>query len=151
MTAGNGYDTEFLLNTFPNAKIYAFDKQLEAIESTKKRVGESVTLIHDGHENILSYVEEADLILFNLGYLPQSNSTVTTTKHTTIKAIKDSLSILNKGGVIIIVVYIGHIEGYEESTEINYLLKSLDNSYDTYEYKLLNKKDAPYINIIQKK
>ncbi len=150
MTAGNGNDTLFLEQHFPNSKIYAFDTQFEAIQNTKAKV-HNATVIHDSHEHVKEYVEKADLFLFNLGYLPGGDETITTNKNSTVKAIKESLSILNKHGLIIIVIYIGHIEGYQESVYVDQFCQNLDNSYDVFQYKLINKKDAPYINIIRKK
>jgi 16S rRNA G1207 methylase RsmC len=150
MTCGNGNDTQFLEKHFPNSKIFAFDTQEEAIQNTKEKV-ENVTVIHDTHINIKTYVSEADMVLFNLGYLPGGDETITTNKNSTVKAIKESLDVLNKNGLIIIVIYIGHIEGYEESIYVDKFCNNLDNRFDVFQYKLINKKDAPYVNIIRKK
>lgn len=150
MTAGNGFDTVFLEETFPQSTVYAIDIQQEAVEQTKQRV-KRAAVIQDNHFNIDNYIDTADLFLFNLGYLPGSDSKVVTTKETTIKTLSKVLNMLNKGGLIVIVVYIGHIEGYEESVLLKDYLKGLDNAYDVYQYKLLNKNDAPYVHIIKKK
>lgn len=150
MTAGNGNDTQYLEEQFPNATIYAFDIQEEAVEITRCKV-KKAAVVHDTHLNVDKYVSNADLFLFNLGYLPGSDSEVVTTKETTIKAVQKALDMLNKGGLIIIVVYIGHIEGYEESIYLMDMLKGLDNLYDVYQYKLINKIDAPYVQIIKRK
>ncbi len=150
MTAGNGNDTLFMEQNFPNSKIFAFDTQLEAIKNTRTKV-KNATVIHDTHEHISKYVDEADLVLFNLGYLPGGDETITTNKNSTINAIKQSLNILKKNGLIIIVIYIGHIEGYQESVYVDRFCQDLNNSFDVFQYKLMNKKDAPYINIIRKK
>ena len=56
-TMGNGYDTEFLARTVGmSGKVYAFDIQPAAVESTKKRLAEvgcpeNYTLICDSHHN----------------------------------------------------------------------------------------------------
>ncbi|MDU6962420.1 MAG: methyltransferase domain-containing protein, partial [Staphylococcus sp.] len=55
-TCGNGNDTLFLAEQVPNGKVFGFDIQKEAIEHTKEKIAsfKHVTLIHDGHENILN-------------------------------------------------------------------------------------------------
>src|SRR5699024_11920612 len=62
-TSGNGNDTLFLLDNISKGKVYAFDVQQQAIESTHEKVSnhkhiENLTLIHDSHENVLNYVEK---------------------------------------------------------------------------------------------
>ena len=62
-TMGNGYDTEFLCRTVgESGKVYAFDIQPAAVESTKKRLAEvncpeNYTLICDSHHNAANYID----------------------------------------------------------------------------------------------
>ena len=62
-TMGNGYDTEFLSRAVgENGKVYAFDIQKQAVESTRARLAsvncpENYTLILDSHHNAKNYVE----------------------------------------------------------------------------------------------
>ena len=62
-TAGNGYDTLFLAELVgKDGHVYSFDVQEEAIVSTKSKLEEAninqVTLVHDGHQNVLNYVNQ---------------------------------------------------------------------------------------------
>lgn len=127
MTMGNGHDTLFLaeLSDF----VYAFDKQQEALVQTKKRLDQHhikhVKLIKDTHENILNYVSNFKYVIYNLGYLPLSDKTVTTHKESTINSLKIVLEHIDDDGIIFMVVYPGHQEGYEESTALDTYLKTL--------------------------
>ena len=94
---GKGKDTLYL-SSIAN-KVYSFDIQDEAINQTKKLLEKNnvtnVTLIKDSHENIKEYVKEyVTGVIFNLGYLPDGDKTVTTKTETSLKAINESLTIL---------------------------------------------------------
>ena len=99
-TCGNGNDTLMLAKS--TAKhVYAFDIQPAAIQSTKALLSEhnipkeKVTLICDNHANMTAYLSAAHVIMFNLGYLPGSDKSLTTKKYNTIKRRK--LSIVHIG------------------------------------------------------
>ncbi|MDO0824260.1 class I SAM-dependent methyltransferase [Desulfosporosinus nitroreducens] len=121
-TMGNGYDTVFLCHLVgEEGKVYAFDIQEEAAINTEKRLKElklleRAEIILTGHENIDKYVKEgvAQLVIFNLGYLPKGNHEVTTKKETTIEALQKCLGLLKPNGIILLVVYSGHENGKME-------------------------------------
>ena len=92
-TMGNGHDTEFLSKTVgENGHVYAFDVQEMALASTKKHLSEvgcpeNYTLILDSHHNVKKYVPtKIKAGMFNLGYLPGSDKSVTTMRETTLPA-----------------------------------------------------------------
>jgi len=157
-TCGNGLDTEFLAKLVGDkGSVYAFDVQTDAIEATRTRLQgkniNNVKLIHDGHERVLQYVSsDVSSAIFNLGYLPGSDKSITTKGDTTWLAIVNILSILKKGGLIILVVYHGHAEGKLERSFIEEKISTLNTSEtEVLRYQFLNKKDAPYIIAIEKK
>jgi len=81
-TCGNGHDTEFLARLGFN-KIVAFDIQPQALAATEQRLANMediiVDLVHDGHENLAHYTATTvDCVMFNLGYLPHTDKTLTT-------------------------------------------------------------------------
>lgn len=150
MTMGNGHDTIFLSECCD--EVYAFDIQKQAIENTKKIIGNNnhVHLILDGHQNIDKYIKSFDVGIFNLGYLPLANHCVTTVLDTTQIAIKKAINMVDK--VLFIVVYPGHKEGYEESLWIDDYVKSLDTHlFNVSCFKMMNKKNSPYVIEIEKK
>ena len=126
-TTGNGYDTLFLANV---AKfVYGFDIQQQAYENTLSLLEshniKNYQLIVDSHENIFNYVSSFKGVVFNLGYLPTSDKTVTTTKETTIKTLKKITSQMKPGQFIILTCYPSHEEGQIESPAVLKFAESL--------------------------
>jgi len=153
-TVGNGHDTVFLAKHVKT--VYGFDVQAQAIEHTKKLCKEhdvdNVELFLDTHANIKDYVNEPiDAAMFNLGYLPNSDKSITTKATSTIKAIEELCSLLTKGGVITITIYIGHKEGQLEQVALEDFLQKMDPSYTVIRYQHVNRPSAPYTVCIQKR
>lgn len=134
-TMGRGNDTEFLCGLAgPRGRVVAFDIQEEAVRSTRQRLEAAVpqcnySLIHDSHENMRKYVEPgtADCIVFNLGYLPGADHSVSTRPETTIEALNQSLDLLAPGGLLSVCVYSGGDTGFEEKDRVMAWLKGLDS------------------------
>lgn len=147
-TCGNGNDTLMLSKLAK--KVFSFDVQKKAIENTKKLLDknavDNVTLINDSHENIdivlKKYKNKISLALFNLGYLPGGDKSITTNHISTLNAIKKGIKMLNKKGIILVTCY-PHEEGKKESIEIiNYLNK---NNIKYLTYHNTTNKNAPYL------
>lgn len=149
-TIGNGHDSAFILSLIPNGHLYGFDIQESAITNTKKILkGNNYTLFNISHEYMLDTLKlenKISLIIFNLGYLPNSDKKIKTNYKSTIKAIEDSLKLLNNKGIILITVYPGHKEGLEESIKINEFLKDINHSV----YRNTDNPNAPYLITIRK-
>lgn len=151
MTVGNGHDTLFLGKIAK--KVFGFDIQQEAIHNTTKLLTEegitNYQLFLESHENVdlvlPQYKQQITLILFNLGYLPRGDKTITTTAETTLMAIKKSLIMLNNKGIILVVFYL-HEEGVKEATVVkNYLLQE---NIDYQIYRNTDNINAPYLLVI---
>ncbi|MCY6485884.1 class I SAM-dependent methyltransferase [Clostridium aestuarii] len=150
-TMGNGNDTIFLAKLVgKEGKVYAFDIQESALTNTKEKLQKNnisckIELIYDGHEKMDQYVkEEVRLIMFNLGYLPRNEHQVTTKADTTISAIKSSLKLLQKNGVIILVIYHGHVEGKKEKIVIEEFVQELNQKeYNVMQLSFLNQINNP--------
>ncbi|MGI1822217.1 class I SAM-dependent methyltransferase [Exiguobacterium sp. TRN 1102] len=163
MTAGNGHDTLFLANAVgETGHVYAFDIQSEAVAATKARVEEGgvsnrVTVIHDSHDTVQAVVEkEARSItaaVFNLGYLPGSDKSITTHGNTTIAALSQLLDVMAVGGVIVIVIYHGHESGKVERDEVLRYVESLDQKQaGVLRYGFINQVNhPPFIVAIEKR
>lgn len=159
-TVGNGYDTQYLAEKVGNTgKVYGFDIQKQAIENTEKRLRkenlfDNVKLILDGHENMDKHInEKADCIFFNLGYLPKLDHSIKTKPNTTIKALKKSLHLLKKNGILSICVYLGHEGAIEEKEEIEKLLFDLEQrEFDVLKCSFKNQKNnPPQLILVEKK
>ena len=156
MTIGNGNDTLFLCNIVKNGHVFGFDIQDIAVNNTKKLLDKNninnYTLYNEGHENINKtlndYKGKISLILFNLGYLPNGNKDITTNHTTTLKALKNSLNMLNNKGLILIVLY-PHPEGINEEIVIKNYLK--ENNINYNEYHNTNNINSPFLIEIKKK
>ncbi|TQR18020.1 class I SAM-dependent methyltransferase [Psychrobacillus vulpis] len=158
-TAGNGYDTVFLAELVgETGHVYAFDVQAEAIKSTQEKLIQAnlhsrSTLILDGHENVSTYVQsEIAAAIFNLGYLPGSNLEIVTKGKSTIQALESLLGMLKVGGIIVLVVYHGHIGGKEEKDALMNYVQQLPQSFaHVLSYQFLNQQNnPPFIIAIEK-
>jgi 16S rRNA C1402 N4-methylase RsmH len=156
-TMGNGHDTLYFANYCSEGHVYAFDVQQMALDNTRKLLDDNggfdnVTLILDSHHNVDKYVQgEIDAGIFNLGYLPGSDKSVTTQCNTTLEALDKAVKMLKTGGVIVVIIYPGHSEGTREADMVEEFCAKLDkHTYNTYKYALLNKKNPPYIVAAEK-
>ena len=153
-TCGRGNDTLFLAKLAK--KVYAFDIQKEAINSSKELLKEydNVVFINDSHENVNDYVtEEINVAMFNLGYLPKGDKNITTKSNTTISSIDKVIKKLEVKGIVSIVCYPGHPEGYRESMELLEYLRNINQKeYDIIRYDFINQiNNPPYTIVIERK
>jgi len=149
-TMGNGHDTDFLARH--SQHVYAFDVQEQALLNTLKRLQTSeqvnkVTLIHSGHEGMIDYLPQQaniDIFMFNLGYLPQSDTTIITQTENTLRALNQAIQLLSPKGIISIIAYPGHTGGDSELTAIlQWLEKIKDNFAITHIHSLQETADSP--------
>lgn len=151
-TLGNGFDTDFLSNNFE--KVYSFEIQKEACDKYKERNKSNVEVINDSHHLFKDYVkDDVDCIMYNLGFLPGGNKSVTTMHTTSLQSIKDGLEMLKSGGIMTICIYKGHAEGaIEETCILSYLSSLPKNKYGVMSHNYLNRADtAPLLLVIEKK
>lgn len=152
MTLGRGNDSLYLQERFK--KVYAFDIQAEAVAIAKNSVDlNKVVLINDDHNNVDQYLnEQVKLVIYNLGFLPKINEEITTNYQSTTSSLNKILKLLEKKGLVIIVVYPGHESGQEESIHLARFIEQLSPSdYLIAHYAMANAKDCPYVICIHKK
>ena len=158
-TMGNGHDTEFLSKTVgPTGHVYAFDVQEMALASTSEHLKESgcpdnCTLILDSHHNVKKYVDvPIKAGMFNLGYLPGSDKSVTTMRETTLPAIQAAIELMDRDAIILVAVYPGHAEGEAEGKLICEYLSSLSRyRVCATRINILNSPTSPFFIIIENK
>ncbi len=158
-TMGNGHDTAFLSKTVgENGHVYAFDIQEQALASTRARLAEegcpqNVTLIHDSHHKVADYVHEPIRAgMFNLGWLPGGDKSITTMRETTLPAIKAAISLLGRDAVLMIAVYPGHAEGTAEGELIcDYLAGISRHLLCVTKVCILNSPTSPYFIMVETK
>lgn len=158
-TMGNGHDTEFLSKTIGDGgKLWAFDVQKQAVESTKANLikagcPDNYTLILDSHHNAKKYIDEPIKAgMFNLGWLPGGDKSITTMRETTLPAIETAIDLLDHDGILTVAVYPGHAEGDAEGKLVCEYLATLSRHYVcATQIRILNSPTSPYFHVIEKK
>ena len=158
-TMGNGHDTEFLSKTVgESGHVYAFDIQQSAVDSTARNLEaagcpENYTLICDSHHNVKKYVEgPIKAGMFNLGWLPGGDKSITTMRETTMPAIEAAIDLLGDDAILNIAVYPGHPEGDAEGKMICEYLSGLSRyKVCATKIKILNSPTSPFFIIIENK
>ena len=154
-TMGNGHDTKWLCELAgESGHVYAFDIQQQAVESTHNRLesaklSDRATLIHAGHECMAEYVNEAvDAIVFNLGWLPSGDKSITTLTPTTLAAVDAATKLLSPSGLMTICIYPGHDEGAKEREALLAWAASLPHTiFDVMLRQYLNQPGDPPLMI----
>lgn len=161
-TCGNGHDTLFLAKTIlakKQGKIIALDIQKTAILQTSQRLQEKlhqdllqhVSYYQCCHSEIDQYCQSgADLIVYNLGYLPGSNKKQVTQSKTTLTSLTKSLSLMKVGGYLSITCYPGHEAGHQEAYDVLNWAKKLDPRYISTQHSWINRlSTTPFLLLIQ--
>ena len=158
-TMGNGHDTEFLSKTVgPTGRVYAFDIQEQAVRSTERHLAEAgcpqnYTLIHASHQYVKDYVKEPIKAgMFNLGWLPGGDKSITTLRESTMPALQGAIELMDRDAVINVAVYPGHAEGDAEGKMIcEYLAGLSRHKVCATKVKILNSPTSPYFIVIETK
>lgn len=154
-TCGNGYDTKFLAELAEEGYVYSFDIQQKAIDSAKTLTHDlnNIQFILDSHAKVDQYVKsDVKAVMFNLGYLPKGDKSVTTLPDSTIEALHKLFDLLSTGGRIVIVVYHGHPAGVMERDALLHELGGWSQeNCQVLEYRFINQQNsAPFIICIEK-
>ena len=155
-TCGMGNDTIYISKLLKeHGHIDSYDIQSIAVEATREKLEKlnisNVTLYHKSHEFIDASLY--DLAIFNLGYLPTCDKTITTKKETTMIALEKLINEINNNPnlLIIICLYPGHKEGKIESDFFDEYVYNLDSKkYLVCKYLNYNRPSSPYIITISK-
>lgn len=119
-TCGNGHDTLFLSEL---CSVIGLDIQTQAIQNTEILLAKhqkKALLYQLSHEAIdtLSPPSPPKLIVYNLGYLPRGDKSITTKTETTLESLKKSFEMLQSEGALSVICYPGHEEGFREEKVI---------------------------------
>ena len=127
-TLGNGFDALFLTEQVgETGYVYGFDVQQDAITSSLERLKDTACTYQcflAGHETMKEHIPthhhgKIKAIMFNLGWLPNSNKSVMTKAETTLIALKQSLELLAPSGRLTVMVYPGHQGGDDEAKQVS--------------------------------
>ena len=96
--------------------------------------------------------EKINVGVFNLGYLPGGDKSITTLRETTLPAVDAALELLADDGIILIAIYPGHAEGEIEGKLLTEKLSQLDRKQICVSrFTILNSPTSPYFIAIEKK
>ncbi len=150
-TLGNGFDALFLAKQVgETGHVYGFDVQQDAIHTSQKRL-QNMACKHQcflaGHETMKQHIPshhhgKIKAIMFNLGWLPNSDKKVITEAKTTLVALKQSLDLLASDGRLTVMLYPGHQGGDDEAKQVTQWLLQQKKVY-TQTVEIINKPHAP--------
>ncbi|HSX25446.1 MAG TPA: class I SAM-dependent methyltransferase [Chlamydiales bacterium] len=160
-TCGNGHDTLFLaqlLLPHPYSLVAAYDIQVAAIQNTEALLQRHLppdqlhrVLLNRRSHTDLELPFSPHLVVYNLGYLPGGDKTITTQTESTLASVQKSLAILAPAGALSITCYPGHAEGEkEEKALLSYLETLPSNKYTISHHKWLNRPNSPTLLWIKK-
>lgn len=158
-TMGNGHDTLWLTQMVgAEGHVYAFDIQQQALDSTRallesEGAPDNYTLIKDSHANALDHIPtKIKAGMFNLGYLPGGDKSITTLRESTLKAVDAAIELLDDDGIILIAVYPGHDEGTVEGQLLHEKLSQISRfKLCISQFKIINSPTSPFFFIIESK
>lgn len=145
-TCGNGHDTLFLSEL---CTVIGLDIQTMALRNTENLLArhQKKAILHClSHEAIdsLPLPHPPRLVVYNLGYLPHGDKSITTRMETTLESLKKSLDILAFGGALSITCYPGHDEGFREQKAIEEWAEALpSHRWSVCQHKWINRPKSP--------
>jgi len=156
-TCGNGHDTvqiAQLLLSNSDSWIYALDVQQCALDSASnlfihslpelRRMRISLHKICHSELDRLPLRAAPRLIVYNLGYLPGGDKTLTTQTATTLLSLEKAELLLAPGGAISATCYPGHPEGdKEEKAVIEWAEQLSCSKWQVCHHKWISRKAAP--------
>lgn len=126
-TCGNGHDTLLLAQlalTPDSGQVIAMDIQPQAIANTQARLQAHLTpdlfarirFIQGSHAQFPADIAPGSvkLIVYNLGYLPGGDKSITTQAETTLESLSEAVRRSCNGGCISLNCYPGHADGAHE-------------------------------------
>ena len=141
-TCGNGHDALFLSSL---CHVVALDIQPEAIAKTGELAPKA--LLHRiSHAEIdrIPLPQAPRLIVYNLGYLPGGNKSITTQTESTIESVRKGLEILAADGALSITCYPGHDEGLKEEKALLEWAEALPSQkFSVCYHKWINRPRSP--------
>ncbi len=150
-TCGSGQDTVALARAVgAGGKVFAFDIQKKALLLTETRLHShgytNVKLVMQSFAEMSGHIpaNSAAAAVFNLGYLPGGDHSITTVADTTLAGLEAALRTVRPGGIVTVVLYDGHDEGREEKQRVLEWAEALDpGRYHAAFVSLINQQNHP--------
>ena len=154
-TVGNGHDTLFLAKLGFN-KVLGFDVQQGAIATTQAKLLaaglDHVVLLHQGHEEMSRHLSiPANCFMFNFGYLPRGDKSITTSAQSSLAALSAASQATAANGIISLLCYPGHPVGRDETTAIQHWLSTLSDDWQLAQHLSENANSTTPVLIVLRK
>jgi len=145
-TCGNGHDTLYLAGI---CSVIGLDIQDRAIRNTEillkkhQKKGALYRLSHTDIDTLL-LPHAPRLIVYNLGYLPQGDKSITTRTETTLESVTKGLKLVAPTGALSITCYPGHEEGQREEKALEEWAATLpSHQWSVCYHKWINRPRSP--------
>lgn len=157
-TCGNGKDTLKLMRLIDCGGVIGVDIQKKALENTKSLLNkylflENFYLFHQSHQSFpeIAKTKCIRLVVYNLGYLPGGDKSLTTMASSTLESLEAALEILSPGGAISLICYPGHKEGLKEQEALcEYTSRLYPEKWSICYHFWNNRNHSPSFIFIQK-
>lgn len=156
-TCGNGHDSLLLADlalTPRSGSLHCYDIQEVAVRATKERLKnhpclKRVAFHHTSHTELPE--GSPSVVVYNLGYFPGGDTSLTTLTETSFSSFNTALSRLKPGGALFITFYPGHPEGARElETGQSWAKEVRSQGFKLFVYKQLYADSVPQLWVIKK-
>lgn len=158
-TCGNGLDSLYIAQTLltpDSGRLFCIDIQSRAICATKNLLREAlaykvldrISYHHASHTELEFLPHSIDIFVYNLGYLPGGDKSLTTTSDTTLLSLKKATEYLSPNGLISIMSYPGHNAGKTELDSLIDFVSSLPRKYTVCRHQWTNRCRSPELFLI---
>ncbi|KAF7141039.1 hypothetical protein RHSIM_Rhsim06G0242100 [Rhododendron simsii] len=114
-----------------------------------KGLVELFAICHSRMEEVVPKGIPVRLVAFNLGYLPGGDKATITKSETTLQALEAAKRMLAPGGLISLVVYVGHPGGREEYEAVQAFASGLPvENWICCKLQMLNRSSAPILVLL---
>lgn len=160
-TCGNGKDTLQLAHILAQkggGAVIGLDVQHIAIARTQALLashalpGVALHLFVSSHEQFpaLCQTMPIQLIVYNLGYLPGADKSLTTRCESTLISLQAAMALLSMRGAISLTTYPGHPEGKREHEALLAHLSTLGPQWMVWHQQRMGRPNAPNLFLIQR-
>lgn len=161
-TCGNGLDSLYIAQTLltpDGGRLFCIDIQSHAIcvtqnllrESVPYKVLDRISYHYTSHAELEFLPHSIDMFVYNLGYLPGGDKSLTTNSDTTLLSLKKAIEYLSPNGMISIMSYPGHEAGRAELDSLIHFVSLLPRQYIVCRHQWTNRFRSPELFLIKKK
>lgn len=163
-TCGNGHDALLLAQLAlkePLGSVWLLDIQSTALEKSRQLLEKSLSaeamkqieFVVGSHASFPASLTKGSvkLVVYNLGYLPGGDKSLTTCVETTLASVKEAALLIQEGGALSITCYPGHPEGAREEQALVEMVSEWDpRSWSVCHHRWCNRNKAPSLLLLQK-